>query len=175
MNDPYEKCPILETNHFILRIVEKNDVKNLLECYSDIKAQKYFNADNFLNDFKYKTLDEMNKCIDFWLSAYKNKLFVRFSIVDKSHGKAIGTIEIFGGEFGVLRIDINSKYEKNECLKEIIEICVNNFFTLFNTNRIITKAIPDAVDRVKALVDNGFLEYTKEMKPLKDNYLYKDK
>ena len=173
-NDPYENCPTFETNHFILRLVEKNDAEDLLECYSDINAQKYFNSDNCLNDFNYKTPDEMNTCIGFWISAYKNRNFIRFSIVDKLSGKATGTVEMFGGTFGVLRIDIKSEYEKREFLNEIIEISVNNFYTLFNTNRIITKAILEAHDRIVSLTDNGFKEYTKEMKPFKENYFFRD-
>ena len=83
MNNPYEKCPAFETDGFILRLVEKSDTEDLLECYSDINAQKYFNADNCINDFRYSALDEMNKAMEFWISAYKNKNFVRFSIVCK--------------------------------------------------------------------------------------------
>ena len=31
----------------------------------------------------------------FWLDAYKNGWFVRFTVVDKSTQKAVGTIEMF--------------------------------------------------------------------------------
>jgi hypothetical protein len=168
MNDPYKKCSIFETTHFTIRLIKKSDAEDLLECYSDENAQKYFNADNCLNDFKYKTLEEMNKTIDFWVSAYKNKSFIRFSIVNKSHGKAVGTIEIFGGSHGVLKIDIKSEYEKKKYLNEIIDVSVSNFYVLFKTNRIITKAIPEANDRIMALTDYGFKKYTWK------NYFFKD-
>jgi len=168
MNDPYKKCPIFNTTNFTLRIIEKSDAEDLLECYSDVNAQKYFNTDNCRKNFNFKTIDEMNWCIDFWLSEYSDKKYVRFSIINKLSGKVVGTIEIFGWAFGVLRLDIKSEYEKREYLNEIIEIAINNFYTLFNTNRIITKAIPEGVDRIKALTNNGFIQYTKE------NYFFRD-
>ena len=174
MKDPYDKCPVLETEHFILRLIKKYDAEDLFECYSDVNSQRYFNSDNCTTEFTFKTLDEMNRCIDSWLSEYENKKYIRFSIVYKITGKVIGTIEIFGGKYGVLRVDIKSEYEKQEHLKEIIEVAVNNFFTLFKINRIITKAIPEAIERRKALMDYGFIENTKKMKPFKENYFCKD-
>jgi RimJ/RimL family protein N-acetyltransferase len=173
MDDPYEKCPQFETQNFILRLVDKTDAEALLECYSDINAQKYFNSDNCTSDFKYKTIDEMNECIDFWLLAYKNKWFIRFSIINKLMKKAVGTIEIFGGSFGVLRIDIKSEYETIEYLKEAIEISVNNFFELLNIENIIIKAIPEATERIKALMEYGFTSYPKEMEPSRKYYYIK--
>ena len=170
MNNPYDKCPVFETEYFVLRLIENSDAEDLLECYSDVNAQKYFNADNCTNNFRYKTLDEMNKAVDFWIFAYKNKNFVRFSIVYKLTGKVVGTIEIFGGSYGVLRIDIKSEYEQKDFLSEIIEISVNNFFELFNIENIITKAIPDATDRIEALLEYGFIKYSKEMNPPRENY-----
>jgi RimJ/RimL family protein N-acetyltransferase len=174
MNNPYDKCPVFETEKFIIRLVEKSDAEDLLGCYSDVNAQKYFNAYNCTSDFKWKTLEEINEYMDFWIQAYNDRAFVRFSIVQKLIKKAIGTIEFFGGPYGVLRIDIKSEYEKEEYLKDIIEISVNNFYKLFNTNRIITKAIPEAVDRINVLMDYGFIEYTQDMNPPRNNYYFRD-
>ena len=35
MNDPYKKCPVFETESFILRLVEKNDAKDLLDLFDN--------------------------------------------------------------------------------------------------------------------------------------------
>ncbi|MDR2598749.1 MAG: GNAT family N-acetyltransferase [Oscillospiraceae bacterium] len=168
MYDPYMKCPIFETKDLILRLVEKTDAEDLLECYSDKVAQKFFNDDNCLNNFKYKTLEEMNKAVDFWISAYNRGDFIRFSIVDKQSKKAVGTLEMFGGPQGVLRIDIKSEYEKREYLNQIVEVSINSFYSLFITNRIITKAIPKATERIAALKNYGF------NKDKRRNYYYRD-
>ena len=173
MNNPYEICPCFETEKFVLRLVEKSDAEDLLECYSDEISQKYFNADNCINDFKYKTLDEMYKTIDFWIQAYENNDFVRFSIIYKLNGKTIGTIEIFGGTYGVLRIDIKSEFEKKDHLKEIIHVSACNFFVLFDIKNMITKAIPEAIDRIHALIECGFIQYTERMGTFRENYFIK--
>ena len=36
--------------------------------------------------------------MEVWLDAYKNRGFIRYSIIDKNVNKAVGTMEIFGGE-----------------------------------------------------------------------------
>jgi RimJ/RimL family protein N-acetyltransferase len=174
MNNPYEKCPVFETVNFILRFVEKSDANDLLECYSDVNSQKLFNIDNFPTDCSFNTLDEMNRCIDFWIMEYQSQKYIRFSIMNKVTGKAIGTVEIFGGQYGVLRIDVKSEYEKTEYLEEIIGISINNFYELLNIDNIITKAIPEATYRINALKNNGFILYPKEMKPHRENYYIRE-
>ena len=160
--NPYIKCPEYETKNFILRLVSMEDAEDLLLCYSDPEAQKFFNSDNCTSDFRYSTLEEMNACIGFWLDSYKNRYFLRFSIVCKNISKAVGTIEIFGGEhggesaeFGVLRIDIRHEYENEEALTELISASDSFFYDVY-VEMFITKAIPEAVHRINALLKNGY-------------------
>ena len=57
----YEECPVLENDLFLLRMVEENDVKDLLKVYSDIKAVPLFNSDNCHGDnFYYETIERMS-------------------------------------------------------------------------------------------------------------------
>ncbi|MCM1991626.1 GNAT family N-acetyltransferase [Oceanirhabdus seepicola] len=164
--NPYERCPIYESKGFILRLVEEKDSEDLLECYSNPIAAKFFNSDNCTSDFIYETLDEMKECIKFWICEYKNNGYVRFSIVDKIRNKAIGTIEMFAkqdyigefGEVGVLRLDLASKYEKVEVITELLDTIEANFYCDFEVENIITKAIPEAIQRVSALKNRGFRE-----------------
>ncbi len=163
--NPYKRCPILETEHFILRLVRLEDAEDLLKCYSDPDAQQLFNADRCLNDFRYQTLEEMQNCIAFWLKEYEQEAYVRFAIVDKSLGKAVGTIEMFGmiGQYktpqGVLRIDICFEYERIFLIKELLTLCSTDFFLLFDVVQIITKAVPIASVRIQALSELGFQYY----------------
>jgi len=151
----YENCPSYETEHFILRLISSDDAADLLECYSDPKAQGFFNADRCTSDFRYSTLEEMQNCIEDWLYAYQNGYFVRFSIMDKTKFKAVGTVEIFGGTYGVLRIDIRSDYEDESYLSELIQTA-NAFFDDFDCKKIVSKAIPEATERISALRKNGY-------------------
>ena len=164
MLDPYIECPVYVTNHFKLRLVRLDDANDLLECYSDPKSQRFFNADYCSRDFCYCTIDEMQDCIKMWIDSYKTKQFIRFAIVELQNKKAVGTIEIFGGKernnyTAVLRIDIASKYETEAHISELLNVSNLHFHSLFPVNNIITKAIENADERIKALKDRDFSEY----------------
>ena len=156
MSNPYEKCPAFETKHFLIRLIQPEDAENLIECYSDGKSQELFNADNCTGDFCIYTLDDMKACVGAWVAAYEQKEYIRFAVVDRSSGKAVGTIEMFGGDTGVLRIDVASFYEEAIYLEELVSVCVENFYDLFAAEVIATKAVPKAQSRIAVLLKAGF-------------------
>ena len=52
----YETCPTLESERFILRLVEECDCDDLLTVYGDKNALPFFNSDNCDGDnFYYPT------------------------------------------------------------------------------------------------------------------------
>ncbi len=168
----YDQCPVLENNRFRLRLIKREDVDDLLKVYSDKNALPFFNSDNCNGDnFYYPNKERMAKAIDFWLDAYKCRGFVRFSIVDKQDGgKVIGTIELFGGksaaaldDFGVLRLDVRSDYEKKELLTGILSIVAEPACELFFCRALLSKAPIYAVERLAALKESGF---TPRVEPL---------
>lgn len=166
INNPYIKCPSYETKKFVLRRVEENDEKDLLECYSDPISAILFNSDNCTSKFVYTSLEEMTNCIKLWINQYEEKYYVRFSIVDKECGKAIGTIEIFARpgiygdmkKVGVFRLDLASKYEKEEYILELLKVAEDKFYDDFRLEHIITKAVPEAKERIAALKKSGYME-----------------
>jgi len=164
MKNPYEICPTFETDSFILRLVSEYDSEDLLKCYSDSKAQKIFNTDKCSGDFCIYKIEDMLNCIKAWLYAYSQEEFIRFAIIDRSLSKAVGTVEMFGyvGKYktktGILRVDVSFEYEKKHYLNEIFSISNENFFDLFEVDIIATKAIPQAVERRNALLENEFFE-----------------
>ena len=172
---PYINCPTIETDNFVFRLVKKNDAEDLLICYSDPIAQELFNYVNCSSDFRIHAIDEMEEMINYWLNEYSQQAYVRFSIVDKSTKRAIGTIEMFGklGQYkvdrGILRIDVESSYENKTTLFEIINMCVENFYLLFDLKEIATRIIPKAIDRIEALTKNGF-QYC-DLNDLELNYI----
>ena len=96
MSNIYENVPKFESEKFSLRFVDKADIDDLLEVYSDKNSLPFFNSDNCDGDnFYYPTKDKMEQAIDFWLKSYQTKWFVRWVIIDKISLKAIGTIELF--------------------------------------------------------------------------------
>ena len=89
----YEKCPVLESENFLLRKVCLEDSDDLLKVYSDEKAVPFFNGDNCHgDDFYYTTIERMQEAVKFWLWSYDNGYFVRWSVSDKKKGIVIATV-----------------------------------------------------------------------------------
>ena len=166
MSYVYEKCPVFENENYLLKLVEETDVSDLLEVYSDKNALPFFNSDNCNGDnFYYPTEEKMLEAVKFWLFSYRERYFVRFTVIDKSLNKAVGTVELFRRNsedkfdgYGVLRLDVKSDYEKEK----------------FNCTEIITKVPVYAVERIKAVQKFGFSKSEHFMIGTHDGYAYKD-
>lgn len=156
MIDVYEQCPIYETESFVLRLVKLEDAEALLSCYSDKETTKKFNSDYCTSDFYYETLEEMVHCIKFWLDEYEKKYYVRFALIPKLTNHAIGTVEIFGGDFGVLRVDLAQKYDTEDNFVEIVRLAIDAFIDDFGIGsiKIKTSNIPNKISSLEKL---GFI------------------
>lgn len=165
MTDVYKTCPTFENASYLLRLIEEGDAGDLLEVYSDKNALPFFNSDNCHGDnFYYPTAGRMGEAVNFWISAYQKRWFVRFTIIDKAAAKAIGTVELFHRDAddafnntGVLRLDVKSSHEREDVIGSIISLITPPSFELFCCDRIITKAPIYAVERIKALQRLGFI------------------
>lgn len=61
----YEKCPVLESEKFIVRLFQNEDCDDLLKVYSDKNALPFFNSDNCDGDnFYYATKERMKEAVD---------------------------------------------------------------------------------------------------------------
>lgn len=164
--DIYEKFQEFENERFLLRAVQKEDGADLLEVYSDKCALPFFNSDNCNGDnFYYATLQRMNEAIDFWKLSYENRWFVRWTIVDKTLQKAVGTIELclrasedIFNSMAVLRLDVRSDYEKQEVLSDIAALMIPSVFDMVHCGGVITKAPIYAVERICAVQKLGFVK-----------------
>lgn len=188
MVNPYDKCPILENENYRLRLVEAEDAPDLLRVYADEKAVPFFNGDNCNgDDFHYTTLERMQSAVEFWLWAYKDRGFVRWAIVDRHVGQAIGTIELFNrrapegekprdyfNECGLLRLDLRSDYEETEKIGEILSLIVSPAYELFGCQMIATKIPPAAVGRREAAEQMGFRLSEEKLIGGDDNKVYGD-
>lgn len=162
----YETCPMLENEKFIVRLFEKEDCDDLLKVYSDKNALPFFNSDNCDGDnFYYSTKERMEEALGFWQLSYENGWFVRLSIVDKNVSNVIGTIElclrVSEDEFNnmaILRVDVRSDYEKEECLFDIVSLITPHIPEMLGGNGVLTKAPIYAVERIKAIQKAGFMK-----------------
>ena len=172
--NPYLVCPIVTTKNFTIRLISEGDSESIFKCYNDKAAVELMNDDNCDFGFYIDSLEKMSETIGYWLGFYKKHCFIRFSIVDNATGEAVGTIEGFGGEIGVLRVDIASVYEKASYLSEIFIFAKDNFHEIFSNEYLVTKAIPNAVERRQALKNNEW-EYIDKFKEYQDYYKIKVK
>jgi hypothetical protein len=161
----YENCPIFQNETVTLRLTTKEDNLDLLNCYSDELAVPLFNSDNCNGDtFYYTTPERMKQTMDFWNFSYETKQFVRMSIILNATHEIIGTIEMFNrgvapfyGVHGVLRLDVMSKYEKEELLSSIVQLANVHFYHEFGVEWIVTKAIDLATTRIDVLKRHGYV------------------
>lgn len=182
MKDIYEECPVYRKSLVTLRQTRMEDAEDLLKCYSDEKAVPFFNSDNCHgDDFHYTTLERMKKAIEFWDFSYKNKYFVRWTVIENNTKEKIGTIEMFHriaedefNHYGILRMDLRSDYETQPILTEILEIVDQNFFQVFDVEAILTKAVPENTERIAALTKIGYQASDRKIM-IYDNYFVKHK
>lgn len=171
MGNIYEDCPVFENAKYYLRFISVNDCNDLLAVYSDTNAVPLFNSDNCNgDDFHYETMERMRQAVDFWIFSYNNRYFVRWTIVDKTINRAIGTIELFNrtsedyfNNCGILRLDLQSDYENVTDIKSILSLIIEPAYDLFECEFIATKAIEPAKERRAALRELGFSECNRKL------------
>lgn len=177
-NDPYEACPEFDTEHFHLRQVREEDAEELLCFYGDLRGWMFYGNDmsNSIFASDHATAEEMRGCIRCWLDEYKNRVYVRCSVIDKVIGKAIGTIEIFDNydnakRAAALHIDLSSPYETREYIAELLSLADKKLFALFDFKYLIVRAVPDAAERIAALSAAGYQLF--ETDPGREHYYIK--
>ena len=182
MSNIYEQCPVLENERWLMRFVKEEDAEDLLLVYGDKQALPFFNSDNCHEDnFYYDTKEKMDGAIRFWLDSYRDKWFVRLTIVDKKISKAIGTIEMFhrpsDDEFdgdGLIRLDVRPDYEKSEEIQSIFALLIPEAYTLLESEEIITKIPLYAVERIDAAKKIGFEKTDRLLVGSEDRHAYKN-
>ncbi len=143
---------LYETKRFLLRQVREEDAPALLKCYSDPAAVSRMNADNCLRGFLCESLEDLLAYIRIWQS----EDYARPAVIHKETGQPVGTLEIFGGETGVLRVDLRADYETPEVLTELYAFAAERFPKDFPMGAMVTKAVPEASARREALAALGF-------------------
>lgn len=154
-NDPYKEYRY-ESEKFLLRQVRPEDAPDLWECYSDPAAVALMNDDNCQNGFLCPGLEDMQEYIRYWNEEYEKRYYIRPAMIHKGTGKAIGTMEAFGGELGVLRLDLNADWERPEVLAELLGLAVREFPQDLAMGGMVIKAVPEAGARRAALEALGF-------------------
>ena len=178
MMNVFSVCPEYETAHFKIRKLKAEDADELFLCYSDPEAARFFNGDCCGDDFYYTDMDKFRECVEYWLSRYEARDFVRWSIQDKDTKSLIGTVEVCpslkyavdGKMMGILRIDLKSEYEYWTVLKELMDVLVCHIYKDFEVVSIIMKIQKDAAGRQKLLKEYQFVNAKEECNISLENY-----
>lgn len=174
---PYDGCPTYETPSFLLRPVQLEDAEALLACYADPVVAARCNTDHCIGGFDFQTQEQMRRCIAFWQAEYDRRMFVRFAVVARQTGTAVGTVEMFGGETGVLRIDLSQAWEARAA--ELAKLAIDRWYLDFGTDRIVTRVdgIPERREAFGKLgfvasdfrADQGYVGYAERVRLLRFN------
>ena len=163
--DVFTVCPEYETDHFKIRKLE---------------AARYFNGDCCGDNFYYTDKEKLRECVEYWLSRYEARDFVRWSVLDKETGLLIGTLEVCpslkyavdGRKMGILRIDLKSEYERWLVLKELMDVLIWHIYEDFEVASIIMKIQKDAGERQKLIKEYQFVDAKEECNiSLEDYYI----
>ena len=178
--DVFTICPEYETGHFKIRKLEAEDAEGLFSCYSDPEAARYFNGDCCGDDFYYTDKEKFRECVEYWLSRYGARDFVRWSVLDRKTGLLIGTMEVCpslkyavdGRKMGILRIDLKSEYERWPVLKELMDVLICHIYEDLEVASIIMKIQKDAGERQKLIKEYQFVDAKEECNiSLEDYYI----
>ena len=178
--DVFTVCPEYKTEHFKIRKLGAGDAEGLFPCYSDLEAARYFNGDCCGDDFYYTDKEKFRGCVEYWLSRYEARDFVRWSVLDKETGLLIGTLEVCpslkyavdGRKMGILRIDLKSEYERWLVLKELMDVLIWHIYEDFEVASIIMKIQKDAGERQKLIKEYQFVDAKEECNiSLEDYYI----
>jgi hypothetical protein len=129
-----------------------------------------FNGNAWCNGIfasNHPTVEEMRKCIRSWLDEYKNKFYIRLSVIDKATGKPIGTVEVFDNLDRAKRgtafhMDLSAAYETQACIADLLVLADRELIRLFGFKYLIVHAVPNAVERIEALHSAGYRLFESE-------------
>ena len=71
----------------------------------------------------------------------------------------------------MLRIDLQSEYEKKQYIDEILQIANQDFYKAFEVELILTKAIPEAIERIASLKSRGYVPINKKFMVYDDYFV----
>lgn len=158
----YESCPVLQSQHFTLRLVEPGDAPALLAVYSSEETIRLCNSDNCTYGFRLDNLQQAQACIDAWLQEYAMGCFVRWAILTEE--RVIGTVELFHrisqdafNHHGLLRLDVHQDWENPAALCELLALLNQHAYSLFGCASLATKAPTFAAARQQALRQCGYV------------------
>ncbi len=130
----FEKDIIMESNRLLLRPLEKSDVLDLYEIFSDKLVMKYYDL------LPFESISEAEKQINIFRKCLSEKSMLRWGIELKSNHKLIGTCGFFAfsedAKKAEMGYELNRNYWNSGIMTEALEIILKFIFTNSEINRI---------------------------------------
>lgn len=154
ISEVFIKFPILETKRFILREIRLEDYNYIYEIYSDEEAVKYQQIKPMEN------MEQAQKAVESFLNGFKNKMFIRWCIVNKEKEDVLGTVTLHSFDIWNSKAEIgymlNKKFWKQNVMSEAAEKVIIYAFEEINLNRIEASIDPRNIASIKLSEKLGF-------------------
>jgi len=126
----FNEFPILETERLLLRELTESDANDIYEIFSSEEVTKYYGM------YAFKEIDEIKKMIRFFIDGFKEERQIRWCIVEKASGKAIGTCGYHSISQRHFRAEIGYELAEshwgngymNEALHRVIKYGFENYY-----------------------------------------------
>ena len=147
--------PVLETNRFILRQMEKKDAQNVFDYFSKDEVTKYYDLDSFTE------LNQADEIINRWNERFKKNDGIRWGIESRRDNKLIGSCgyhswekEHYKAEIG---FEVHPNYWRQGVMSEVLAIILKYGFDNMELNRIEAYYDPENIASKSCLEKAGFI------------------
>jgi ribosomal-protein-alanine N-acetyltransferase len=152
----FNEFPKLETERFILREVVERDYSAIYDIYSDEDAVKYQQIKAMT------TIEQAKKAVEFFVSGFKNKKFIRWCITFKENNEVIGLISLHDFDTWNSKVEVgymlNKKYWGQNVMSEASKEIINYAFKVMELNRIEALIDPENIASIKLNEKLGFMK-----------------
>lgn len=146
--------PIIETERLILRRLNVNDGKRILEIFSDEEIMKYYGK------YPIHELSEALSLIDKLNSNFDEGRGIRWAIELKNNQELIGTCGLHSWNKVNARIEVGYELHKNYWgngfVREAVQEVTNYAFESLDIHRIEALTYPENISSIKSLEALGF-------------------
>ena len=181
-NEIEKEQPIYTTDMLTINTKTLEDVADLLKAFYDKEAVRRLNSKNKNksngDDFDNCTTAEKVKMgVDFWQYSFEHSDVTHYKIILNATKNQIGNLVIDKIEtedklkkLGVLTIDLENKYEKQQYINDILEIVNQYFYEALGVDFMLTKAKSKEKERITSLNTKGYIT-NKEFKGYKGYFV----
>lgn len=144
----------IETNRFLLNMLELEDHVRVYEILNDEEVTKYLNVGRI------KSLDDAKNLVQDYLEGYKNGTKYPFAITSKDRNGLIGVfiikLDLFDDDCFEFTVFIDKEYWNNGVYSEVLPYMTAVAFDVINTGNFRGFVMSSNRSSARVLIKNGF-------------------